>query len=262
MDKRIPAVLVPMFECYLSRLDQRLPGFLSSFCVVGSIALDEFNPHFSDVDFVAAIRQPAREGAMQALKEIHREVERGYPRWKLEGMYLLESQLGGTGHFLVYHDGLLKTHPPEPDPVTWWILKNHGIPLLGSDPRDLPVSVDTNVLVAWTQGNMNTYWKGWTRKPGRLIVLLTDWGIQWAALGVARQFYTIRENAIISKRRAGDYALSAVPHQWHRIIHEAIRIRTRSGASFYRSRLARMIAVVNFMKYIIRSSNAHRKSII
>ena len=259
MDQRLPTALVPMFDCYLSRMDQRLPGFLSSFYVVGSIALDEFNPHFSDVDFVAAIRQPAREDETQALKEIHREIERGYPRWKLEGMYLLESQLGGTGLSLVYHDGLLKIHPPEPDPVTWWILKNYGVPLLGSDPRDLPINIDENILVAWTQENMNTYWKSWTRQPGRLIVLLTDWGIQWAALGVARQFYTIREKGIISKRRAGDYALSAVPHQWHRIIHEAIRIRTRSGAPLYRSRLARGIAVVNFLKYIMRVSNDNLK---
>jgi len=248
-----------MFECYLSQMDQRLPDFLSSFYVVGSIALDEFNPHFSDVDFVAVIRRPAQKDEMQTLWKIHAEVEQQYPRWKLEGMYLLESQLGGTGPFLVYHDGLLKTHPPEPDPVTWWILKNHGIPLLGSDLHDLPINGDTNVLVAWTQENLNTYWKGWTRKPGRLLVLLTDWGIQWAALGVARQFYTIREKGIIPKRRAGDYALSAVPERWHRIIHEAIRIRTKSGAPLYRSRLARMIAVVKFMKYIMRVSNDNLK---
>ncbi|RPI95566.1 MAG: DUF4111 domain-containing protein [Chloroflexi bacterium] len=260
MNQRIPTVLVPTLECYLSSMNEHLPGFLDSFYVLGSIALDEFSPHFSDVDFVAVISHPSHGDETWALEEIHREVERKYPRWKLSGMYLLETQLGRADDFLIYHDGFLTPHPSEPDPVTWWILKNHGIALLGSDPRDLPITVDANVLVTWTQENMNTYWKSWTRRPGRLILLLSDWGILWAVLGVARQFYTIREKRIISKRRAGDYALSVIPERWHRVIDEAIRIRTRSGEPLYRSRLVRMFDTVNFMKYIIRSLNDHPKA--
>jgi hypothetical protein len=255
MHQCIPAVLVPTLECYVSAVAQRLPDFLGSFYVVGSIALDEFNPYFSDVDFVAGIRRTARESEVQALKEIHSEIDRDRPRWKLEGMYQLESQWSEAGDFLNYHDGHLNLHPAEPDPVTWWILKHHGIPLLGPDPRFLPITADADLLVSWTRQNMNTYWRSWTRRPGRLVQLLSDWGIQWAVLGVSRQFYTLREHGILSKRRAGEYALSTVPARWYRILREAIRIRTRSGAPLYRARLRRMIDAVNFMKYIMQVSN-------
>jgi hypothetical protein len=241
-------------------MNQRLPDFLKALYVGGSIALDEFNPHFSDVDFVAPIDHPATNDEMGVLREIQKEVEQHYPRWKLSGMYLLESELGKyegeVENLIGFHDGVLRVHNNfELNPITWWILKNHGIAVLGSDPHDLPIAVDSKVLVSWTQQNMNTYWKSWTQRPGRLVALFTDWGVQWAVLGILRQFYTIREKKIITKRRAGDYALSVGPPQWHRIINEAIRVRTKAKGSLYRLRFMRTIDTIHFINYIIRISN-------
>lgn len=266
MHPRIPPVLHPVFECYLSSIRQCLPNFLSSFYLVGSIALDEFNPHFSDIDFVALTDRPAIKSEIEALREVHREVERYHQRWKLSGIYLLQHEVGkqeGDAKNLVeYHDGRLRTQDSfERNPITWWILKNQGIPLVGSDPCELPITGDANILVAWTHENMNSYWKGWTQRPGRLILLLTDWGIQWSVLGVLRQFYTIREKKIITKRRAGDYGLSNVAHPWHRIINEAIRIRTKARGSFFHSRLARAMQAAYFLRHIIAVSNDYLKSI-
>ena len=106
---------------------------------------------------------------------------------------------------------------------------------------------------------MNTYWKSWTQSPGRLIVLLSDWGIQWTVLGILRQFYTIRENKIITKRRAGEYALSVVPERWHRLINEALRIRTKATGALYPLGLTRMADAVHFLNYIIQISNEEHK---
>jgi hypothetical protein len=249
-----------MFECYFSCIHQRLPDFLTAFYIVGSIALDEFSPYFSDVDFVAVINHSAIKEEIEVLRKIHRKVEREHLRWKLSGMYLLRSDLGkSTGeieNLLAFHDGILQVQSDfEMNPVTWWILKNHGIALLGSDPRDLAIPVDPNSLVEWTIGNMNTYWKKWTQRPGRLVILFTDWGIQWTVLGILRQLYTIRENSIITKKRAGEYAFPVVPQQWHRIIREAIRIRTKAKGSLYRWRFKRTMDTVHFMNYIIHASN-------
>jgi len=200
----------------------------------------------------------------ETLRTIHAEIEKSYPRWKLSGMYLLPDDLGRStdeiGGRIIFHDGKLNLKNNfEANPVTWWILKNHGISVLGSDPRALPIEIDAQDLVIWTRENMNTYWKSWTQRLDGFVVMLTDWGIQWTVLGIARQFYTIRENKIISKQRAGEYVLSFIPQQWHRIISEAIRIRTKSPGSLYRLRLARTIDAINFMKYIIDSSNNYLK---
>lgn len=255
-----------MLECYLLRISQRLPSFFDSFYIVGSIALEEFNPHFSDVDFVAVIHHQATCDEIEALRDIHAEVARHQQRWKLSGMYILRNEVGKLGSevkpLLGYHDGRLNIHPNfEMNPITWWILKNSGISLLGSNPCELLITIDPQVLVAWTHENMNTYWKSWTQHPGRLIALLTDWGIQWTVLGVLRQFYTIREKKIITKQRAGDYALSVISQSWHPIIHEAIRIRTKTKGSVYRSKLVRARTAVLFVKYILRISNDYEEAI-
>ncbi|MFT3891249.1 MAG: DUF4111 domain-containing protein [Anaerolineales bacterium] len=262
MINRIPEVVAPALESYFAQINHRLPGFLEAFYIVGSIALDEFNPHFSDVDFIAVTNHPATEQESKALYEIHQKVESTYPHWKLSGAYLLASDLGKQsreiGERVVFHDGKLDLQSDfEANPVTWWILKNYGVPALGVDPSGLSIPVDENYLVTWTLGNMNTYWKSWTQQPGKLISMLSDWGIQWTVLGVARQFYTIMEKKVITKKRSGEYALTVFPAQYHRILREAIRLRTKSDGALYRSRLARMREAVKFMKYVFQVSSEH-----
>ena len=267
MNNRLSEILVPTLESYIFQVNQQLPGFLEAFYIVGSIALDEFNPHFSDVDFIAVTSHLATEEEIKTLLEIHQKVERSFPHWKLSGVYLLSFDIGKQsreiGERLVYHDGKLQSQANfEANPVTWWILKNGGISVLGFNPRELPIAIDENYLVTWTAGNMNTYWKSWTRQPGKLLAMLSDWGIQWTVLGVARQFYTIREKKVITKQRAGEYLLSVVPQKWHRIIKEAIRVRTKSTGSLYRFRVIRMLDAVKFMKFIFQTSNDYLRSII
>jgi len=137
-----------MVEHYLSSLNQQLPSFLKAFYIVGSIALDEFNPQFSDVDFVALIDHRATHQETERLSQIHKDIERKHSRWKFSGMYLLEDEVGKyTGEvesLLGFHDGVLRLHHNfELNPVTWWILKNHGIPVGGPSPHELPITVDT-----------------------------------------------------------------------------------------------------------------------
>lgn len=85
-----------------------------------------------------------------------------------------------------------------------------------------------------------------------LALLLSDWGIQWAVLGVLRPFYTFRENDITSKEAAGQYALACLPVRWRPLVCEAISLREGSPALSYRSRLSRAIDARRFLKYIIR----------
>ncbi len=161
---------------------------------------------------------------------------------------------------VTYHDGVL--HPDGHfglNLVDGWVLKNCGIAIIGPEPQALSFTVDWNLLITKMRENLNSYWVSWTRRPKRLIILFSDWGIQWAILGVLRQFYTFQENQITTKRKAGEYALSCVPTHWHRLIQEAINLRARSKKSLYRLRVIRTIDAVSFLRYIIRSSNATLK---
>lgn len=104
--------------------------------------------------------------------------------------------------------------------------------------------MDWGDLLARMHHNLNTYWVRFTSHPRRMTWLLDDYGVQWAVLGVLRQFYTFRERAIISKTAAGMYGLAHTPQQWHQLIQEAINIRmgltprSTGSASYGRSKRA------------------------
>jgi hypothetical protein len=262
MNQRIPDLVRPAIEDCFFQVNEQLPGLLQAFYLEGSIALGGFSEHFTDIDFVACLaRQPGRE-EIDTLSSIHQVIAKRHARWPMQGSYVLLADLNcwedKAGPFLTYHDGKLRPGGDfEPQSVEGWIVKNHGIAILGPEPRDLPFTVDWELLIARMRVNLNSYWAGWTKRPDRLVVLLSDWGIQWAVLGVLRQFYSFREGSITTKSKAGEYALGHVPDRWQRLIREALLIREGNSASAYRSRLARAIEAVRFLQFIIQDCNAN-----
>ena len=258
LNERIPDNVQPLLNDYLSLIDQRLPGLVAAFYVIGSIALGEFNEHFSDLDFIAVLRRKAVPSDIENLRQIHQQIEKTYPRWPMSGSYLQVEALGRLDEEVeahpYYHDGhLFEAGQSGLNSVTWWELKNHGIAVIGPEPKTYAFSVDWDVLIANMHDNLNSYWASWAKRPGRIVQLFSDWGIQWAVLGVLRQFYTFRENDITTKRKAGEYALTCVPARWHRLIREAIDIRDGKGKPFHPLRVGRTIEAIQFLRFVIRN---------
>ena len=261
----LPTSIQPITENYISLVNKQVPDLINSFYIVGSIALDEFNEQFSDIDFLAILNRKATAEDIEELRHIHHLIERNHPQWKMSGSYLRACDLGKLADEIephpYYHDGVL--HPNSHaglNPVTWWELKNRGIALAGPQPQELPFSVDGDQLATWMRENMNSYWRLWANRPGRILVMSTGWGMQWAVLGVLRQFYTFRENTITTKVRAAQYALGCLPARWHKLIQEAVNIRQGKKGSAYRFRIARTIEAIKFLKYIIQLCNTSSRS--
>ncbi|MBK9925821.1 MAG: DUF4111 domain-containing protein [Anaerolineales bacterium] len=261
INQRIPEPIHPILENYAVLTNKELPDLISGFYIVGSIALDGFNEQFSDIDFVTVLHRKANQVDLEKLAEIHKTIEKNFPKWKLSGSYLQTHDLGRFENEIephpYYHDG--KLHEKgyfEINSITWWTLKNHGIAVTGQDPAELPFTIDWNLLISRMKKNLNSYWLGWTKRIDSFFILLSDWGIQWAVLGVLRQYYTFRENSIVTKTKAAEYALTCLPTRWHPLIQEAIDIREGKKRSQYRSKIVRMIDAAKFLKYIIQTSNA------
>jgi hypothetical protein len=259
-DERVPAVIRPLLDEALPGLDRNLPGLVAGFYLAGSVALGGFNPRFSDIDFVALLSRPVEANDWQALARIHRTIERKYPAWKLEGIYLQPVDVGCRAGeplpFPAFHDGRLKpSRSAGLNPVTWWILKQRGIALRGARAADLPFEVDWAGLLAWMHGNLNSYWKPWTVRPVRLLTLLSDYGLQWAVLGVLRPFYTLREGEIVTKTQAGEYALTCLEERWHPVIREALAIREGRGLMNRAPRLQQALDARGLLREVIRLCN-------
>jgi hypothetical protein len=261
MDPIIPPLLHPVLDEYADCTEQALAEKATAFYLEGSIALGDFNPRFSDIDFVAVLKGETTAANFETIQRIHRRIEQKYP-WKMSGMYLQARDLGGCGDadtpFLKYHDGKLGwTNRFELGEVTWWILKNHGVRVFGPSAESLNIAVDVDRLLRMQHRNLNTYWASWTTQPGRILALLSDWGIQWTVLGVSRQLYTIHEQKITSKIKAAEYALVRLPERWHPLIRQAIALRKDPKLACYPSRLKRAFDAFYFIRSVIQSCNGY-----
>jgi Aminoglycoside adenylyltransferase, C-terminal domain len=99
--------------------------------------------------------------------------------------------------------------------------------------------------------NLNAYWVKWTGSPVQIAKLLSDCGIQWAVLGVLRQFYTFREKEVASKTAAGEYALASTQERWQPIIRKTLKVPESQNETYFHSRIVRAVDAVAFLKYII-----------
>ncbi len=262
IDPRIPEPVQPIIEDYLSFTEKRLVGLIDAFYVVGSIALGEFNERFSDIDFITVVNRRVTSVEIEHLRKIHQALEKNHPQWRMSGSYIQSGELGKLGDDVKphphFHDGvLLPAARNGLNSVTWWELENHGIAVVGNKPRNLPFTVDWDLRIGEMRENLNSYWLSWTHHPGRVIIMYSDWGIQWAVLGVLRQFYTFSENSITTKVSAAQYAFGCLPLQWHQLVQEAVNIRQGKMNSSYRSKFGRMMEAVNFLKYVIKVCNAN-----
>ncbi len=260
MDSRIPELIQPLLNHYLTLIEQSLPGFMLGFYLHGSIALGAFNEHFSDIDFIATISRVVTADDFERLSQIHHVIASNYPHWSLEGSYLQPHDLGqfqkSIPAYPTYYEGVLNPMAHhDVNSVTWWILKNRGVAVFGTEPRDLAFAVDFNLLLDNMKQNLNSYWAAYTRKPTRITWLFTDYGIQWTVLGVLRQWYTFQEHDITSKTGAGAYALTCMPQAWHRLIREAIAIREQNHMTQYKSRIGRAMDAFAFLRYVIQVCN-------
>jgi hypothetical protein len=262
MPTRLPPSVQQVLNEYVAMVHESLPGLLAGLYLHGSLALDAFDPRLSDIDFISIASRRCSPMDIDSLRAIHETLRQRYPQAHLEGSYLQWNDLGRFEDTIPpcphIHDGVLHAGGYfDINAVTWWVLKHRGVAVVGPPAESLDIQVDWDDLIAKMHRNMNTFWASYTTNPRCMAWLLTDYGIQWTVLGVLRQFYTFREHSITSKTGAGMYGLKHLPKQWHRLILEAIDIRTGAAASSYRSRVVRALAAYAFLQLIITACNTN-----
>ncbi len=270
----LPAKVGLAVDRYLKTMDQALPGRIDGFYVVGSVALGDFQPGRSDVDFVAVVTQPLKAGELQQLGSLQRRlyfqslVEAiPHPRWPLvcNGVFvLLEDLKRPPLQVTAVASHVAGKFTPgggfDVNPVTWLNLRRFGIPVRGPEPADLDVYHSDAELRAWTLRNLDSYWRRWAGNikgsgltaAKALLLRYVAWGVQ----GTSRMHYTIATGDLASKTRATDYALDVFP-DWRPLLEEVraywLGTARRSG---YTSPLRRRRDMAEFVSCVIESATA------
>ncbi|MBB4826332.1 hypothetical protein HNO89_003591 [Sporosarcina luteola] len=265
MDSRIPESVQHVLNDYVSLCQQHLPETLEGLYVHGSVALGAYQEGSSDIDFMAMVNRSLGDAEMQAITLIHQEVKQKQ-KIELDGSYLLAKEAGrnwnDVSECIYVNGGKAKRSKHEMNPVTWWMMKNKGIRVIGPDISSFHIEVQNSDLTSIVLRNMNIYWAGrinTLRKYKRIAVFLPNQLIRqemlWSVPGVLRAFYTLQEQAVTSKAEVCTYALDHVPERWHPLIHEVISMREGEGTGFYKSKKQKIEDVLQLMVYIIAYCN-------
>jgi len=254
---RLPPDVSATMSAYARLVDDKLPDRIRGLYLAGSVALDDYRPGRSDIDFVAVSDTALQPPELETLRQVHTELKRTVPGPELDGVYLTWPALAAAPVGLSVPYCLRGRFEAEGDfsvnPVTWCILHRHPRPLRG--PAKPLVHHDDRMLREWCRESLRSYW-------GEYVRIARRWGLHrfyslsrevtvWGILGVARPHATIRTGEMLSKTAAGAYALDMFPSRWSAIVREAVAGRSGSDRSSYRNVFARRRDTLAFMEYVI-----------
>ncbi|HRF47447.1 MAG TPA: DUF4111 domain-containing protein [Anaerolineales bacterium] len=217
----------------------------------GSLALGDFDSA-SDIDFVAVCSATITAEQLADLQALHDRVAAlpGRLALEIEGFYVPPAALNRPGPTPVVCPNLERGPGERLKPVTleagWvvhrWILREHGITLVGPTPKTLvdPVTADDlrGAMRALQDG-----WRVWLAGGGDLRQIGF---LSYAVLSQCRLLYTLEHGSVVSKAVAAAWALDRLPPTWRPVIAAARETRLGPGRASAPEEIA---AAQRFMAY-------------
>ncbi|MEY9215410.1 DUF4111 domain-containing protein [Thermobifida halotolerans] len=249
-------------EAFLGGADEEAPGLVEGLYLTGSVALGDFRPHTSDIDFVVVTTARLDDAQRAAMRRVHSRVCARFPRPHFNGIYVTWDDLAvdpqHCGPVASVLGGRFRARASaDVNPVTWRVLAERGVTVRGPLPVEVDIWDEPGTLRAWSLGNLEEHWRRWRAKAGRLVTprglaVLGSLAPSWSVLSVSRLHFTLRTGEITSKSGAGFYALHAFPEHWERIVNECLRIRRDSALpSLYRNALERRRAALDYIEMVL-----------
>ena len=253
---RFDSVVNSKIHLFHESLDRWFPQNPVDIYITGSIALKDFQPDRSDIDFVCVSENPWEEGSLVRLQQMHREIRQRQKKPALDGVYFTYDDLQRTpkdvrGPFC--SSGRFDPARTIPaDPVTWTYLNTCALVVRGR--HRLSASISDEEMRAWCRGNIRKYWLRWADRVERdlwySIYGLTRPAASWGVSGIARLHTTIFTGKIISKTASFPYARQEFDHQWSSLIDEAESYRLNKETERRLSPLERRRLLIGFVRYV------------
>ena len=193
----------------------------------GSLAIGDFEPDKSDLDFVVVIDSDVSADTFGALKAMHAHIASGTSKWarELEGSYISQralrhDQRPAAHPYIDRGSALAMVHQES----GYWVihrhmLREHGVVLAGPLPQTLINPVQPEELREAVRGILREWWMP------MLIdgpLLQNSFYRCYAVLTMSRMLYTIRHGAIVTKPSAARWAQGALDRRWTPLIQQAL----------------------------------------
>ena len=221
---------------WLATFDEIAPGSVEGLYVVGSAALNDWQPGSSDIDIVAVTAEPADEELAGTLLTAHAVYAERHPAQSVDGPFVAWGDLVVPPQALTrpwtldgrfHHDAECF----EINPVTWFTLVRYGIGIRGPAIADMPIPTDLDERIRFVVDNSMSYWRGIHRElVGAIGELAADATLpsrvpEWCLLGVCRMLYTATTGDVTSKSGAGRWAAGVLGEQHRDICTSVVAMR-------------------------------------
>lgn len=191
----------------------------------GSLALGDFNPQRSDIDFAVVTREELPPGIVAALAQMHARLWATGNRWaqKLDGSYVPQQ--------------VIRRWTPDHAPCPFveaaecymtqqgsaviqrYILREHGVAVVGPKPQTLLDPVDALELRGAVQDMLVRWWRPLLDDPAWLE---QDSQQPFAVLTMCRMLYTYEHGAVVSKPAAARWCRQTADSRWAPLIDWAL----------------------------------------
>lgn len=190
----------------MNEIDSRVDGCVYGAWIYGSVALNDFQMGWSDIDFVALVNEPISECQAKRLLMLRQDLLKAEPDnlyyRSFEGVIAnLSEYRNQSFQRLVYWgtSGQRITDHYAPDTFSLFELAKYGIPIYGNKAWILPAP-GREELVSAVRRHYDAIRK-YVVKTGESL-----YSCGWL-LDIARCIYTLRYDDVISKTQAGIWAL-------------------------------------------------------
>jgi hypothetical protein len=244
---------------HLAAVDAAAPGLIRALYLTGSIALGDYQPGRSDIDFMAFTSRPCSEGDIELLRGVHAALQAAtyydgnYVTWRDRPEAPEDEPTGPHivgGEFKVARNTALT-------PSTWTEFARYAIAVRGPAAGSIGVTVSRERLNEWNLGNLNGYWSNLADAAASTLAERDPAGparpeaVAWAVLGAPRLHYTLATGDITSKAGAGRYALEHFP-EYGELITAALAWRATGEAEFTNAAARRSVA---FIRAVVADAN-------
>lgn len=200
----------------------------------GSLALGDFDPATSDVDFLAATERPISEGEFADLDRVHADIARGSSpyRDRLEGSYIHRAALkrflpGERRHPSIGADWDFGWGAHRDNwLLELWTVRERGVVLFGPDPKTLIDPISPEQIHAAVRSELAARLSDWAERPDPPDWLLPRYYQAFEVETVCRALYTLARAGLPTKPRAVAWALKTLPEPWSRLVERSRAWRT------------------------------------
>lgn len=194
--------------------------------LTGSLSYGDFNPENSDIDLLVILRNPDSQEKLEALKQMHLNMEKGYKKWakRIECSYvpldILQERLPPKTPRPYIGEGIFYSEAPYGNEwiINQYLLYKHGISLIGPDFKTLTQSVHIEDV---RDACIRDLFEEWRPKITDPTYLKNSHYQAYVVLTLCRILYTVMCHSTATRKASALWVKCEFSPQWSHLIQTA-----------------------------------------